>query len=85
MFKLAQNMEDELLNIQELLFPAFKSLRSRIDEDLILVKSKDKEKPIKVKGSLDVVKVETFIRWESRSNSWRKDILCKSTLSSKVW
>jgi hypothetical protein len=49
------------------------------------VKSKDKEKPIKVKGSLDVVKVETFIRWESRSNSWRKDILCKSTLSSKVW
>jgi hypothetical protein len=62
MFKLAQNMEDELLNIQELLFPAFKSLRSRIDEDLILVKSKDKEKPIKVKGSLDVVKVETFIR-----------------------
>jgi hypothetical protein len=62
MFILAQNMEDELLNIQELLFPAFKSLRSRIDEDLILVKSKDKEKPIKVKGSLDVVKVETFIR-----------------------
>jgi hypothetical protein len=62
MFKLAQNMEDELLNIQELLFPAFKSLRSRIDEDLILMKSKDKEKPIKVKGSVDVVKVETFIR-----------------------
>ncbi len=62
MFKLAQNMEDELLNIQELLFPAFKSLRSRIDEDLILVKSKDKEKLIKVKGSVDVVKVETFIR-----------------------
>jgi hypothetical protein len=62
MFKLAQNMEDELLNIQELLFPAFKSLRSRIDEDLILMKLKDKEKPIKVKGSVDVVKVETFIR-----------------------
>jgi hypothetical protein len=62
MFILAQNMEDELLNIQELLFPAFKSLRSRIDEDLILVKSKDKEKLIKVKGSVDVVKVETFIR-----------------------
>jgi len=62
MFKLAQNMEDELLNIQELLFPAFKFLRSRIDEDLILVKSKDKEKPIKVKGSVNVVKVETFIR-----------------------
>jgi hypothetical protein len=62
MFKLAQNLEDELLNIQELLFPAFKSLRSRIDEDLILMKSKDKEKPIKVKGSVDVVKVETFIR-----------------------
>jgi hypothetical protein len=62
MFILAQNMEDELLNIQELLFPAFKSLRSRIDEDLILVKSKDKEKLIKVKCSVDVVKVETFIR-----------------------
>jgi hypothetical protein len=51
MFKLAQNMEDELLNIQELLFSALKSLRSIIDEDLILVKSKDKEGHIKVKGS----------------------------------
>jgi hypothetical protein len=48
------------------------------------MKSKDKEEPIKVKGNLDEVKVETFIKWESRSNSWRKDILCKSTLLSKV-
>jgi hypothetical protein len=62
MFKLGQNMEDELLSIQELLFPAFKSLRFTIDEDVILMKSKDKEEPIKVKGNLDEVKVETFIK-----------------------
>jgi hypothetical protein len=37
-------------------------LRFRIDEDVILVKLKDKEEPIKIKGSLDMVKVETFIR-----------------------
>jgi hypothetical protein len=30
-------MEDELLDIQELLFLALKSLRSRIDEDPIFV------------------------------------------------
>jgi hypothetical protein len=50
-------MKDELLFIQELVFLALKSLRSKIDEDPILVKSKDKEGPIKVKGCFEKVKV----------------------------
>ncbi len=40
MLKLPHNMEDESLDIQELIFLTLKSLRSRIDEDPILVKSK---------------------------------------------
>lgn len=40
MLKLPHNIEDELLDIQELLFLNLKSLKSRIDEGPILVKSK---------------------------------------------
>lgn len=62
-------MEVESLNIQELLLLALKSLKSIIDQDLILVKSKDKEGPIKIKDSVEEVKIEPFIRSKSSDNS----------------
>ncbi len=41
--KLSQNMEDKLLDIQEILCLALKSLRCKIDKNPILVKSKNKD------------------------------------------
>jgi hypothetical protein len=48
-----------VVRYQELLFLVLKSLKSKIDEDPILVKSKDKEGPIKVEGCFEKVKVYT--------------------------